>query len=175
MRVVLHLSKFYNWVPVPPGTVVTAEDVRQGKVMPDRNGGHRMRITQQGPTTRECHISEQTLVNQIVMEKSDVRKAGRTFSRREAVAHLIMDTMLDGHAEWGWITKVEVHDDGPDEALFRATLEPLTKVKHGRRDKMVIPPAHLDDHLKVYLEPADAAAHAAHLEGHFGVVKAVSR
>lgn len=171
MRVTLHLSKFVDWVPVPADVAVTQADIDSGRVKPGKGGGWTTLVTKAPPggTTRECHLSEATIVAKIVEEKSDARRAGRTFSRREAVAHVIQEHLLEG-IDWGWITKVEVHDDGPDEALFHAMVEPHTVAAHGRRPgRMNVPPEHLGDHKARYAEPATAAQHAEHLGKHFGV------
>jgi hypothetical protein len=171
MRVHLYLSKFYNWDPVPHDVVVSPDDIASGKVMPDRNGGYRARVVKipPGGTVRTCQITEAAIVSKIIHEKTDIRRAGRTFTRKEAVAHFIMDHLLEGEAEWGWITKIEVEDDGPNEALARSMLDPHTKAEHSRRGGPSIDPGHVDGHLAAYLEPVDAAGHAAHLHGHFGV------
>ncbi len=174
MHAILHLNRFYNWEPVPRDVTVTPVDVASGKVMPDRNGGYRMRVVRQGPTFLTCCITESIIIAKIIHEKTDVRRrAGRTFTRKQAVAHVIMEHLLDGAAEWAWITSVEVHDDGPDEKLFREMLEPHTKSFHGRTGNLAIDPKDVRAHVAAYMEPATAKDHAEHLTQHFGT-KAVS-
>lgn len=177
MRVTIHLSKFYNWDPVPPGVVVTEQDIAAGKVMPGRDAGtYRMRVVKvpAGGTHRTCHISERTLIEKIVEEKSDVRKAGRTLSRKQAVAQLLADNLLPGEAEWDWITKVEVEDDGPHEELFRDVIATHAAAPHARRPgRMNVPVESVEAHVAAYLEAATPADHVAHLNAHFNV-KAVT-
>lgn len=157
MHVHIRLSKFYDWDPIPKGVVVTEQDIAAGKVMPGRDGAYRMRVVKipvGGMTKRTCHISEGTLVEKIIEEKSDVRKkAGRTLTRHEAVAHLIADQLLEGAAEWDWILGFDVEvDDGPSEELMRAKLAPHTTADHGRRlGRKNVPPEHVEDHVAAYL------------------------
>lgn len=172
MRVYIYVTKFYNWDPVPKGAVITEQDIASGLVMPGRDGGYRMRVVKVpvGGTVKTCHITESLIIEKIIEEKADVRKAGRTHSRKDALAHLIADQFLPGEIEWDWITKIEVHDDGPDEALVRAKLEPHTKAEHGRRPgRKNIPAEHVDNHVAAYMAPCSAAELADHLHQHFGV------
>jgi hypothetical protein len=115
-------------------------------------------------------FNERSILSKIIQEKVDVKRAGRMFSRREAVAHFIMDHLLElnGITDWSWVTKWEVHDDGPDEALAREMLVPHTLAKHGRRPGQNLPPEHLEPLLARYMEPATAADHVKHLGLHFG-------
>jgi len=167
MRVYLHLSQYYEWEPVPAGTEVTEDDVKAGLVMPAHQGGYRMKVARPGPRIRECHINETHIVGRIVAEKSDVRFSGRTLSRKEAVAAVIQEQLLPGHAERNWIAKVEVHDDGPDEDMMHKHLAHLSAIPHARRPgQTIIPPSDIADHKARYAETAD---HAAHLSAHFGV------
>jgi hypothetical protein len=172
MHVVFYLSKFYDWATVPRDVVVTPEDVNSGRVMPDRGGGYRTRVakTPKDGTHRIFAITEADIVGKIIHEKTDVRRAGRTFTRKEAIAHMIMDHLSEGEFEWSWITKVEVHDDGPDEKLFRDIVEPHTKADHGRRlGQKNIDPKTVEAHVVAYTEPCDHAGHVTHLSNHFGV------
>jgi hypothetical protein len=169
MRVIAHLIKFTDWEPVPSDVKVTPQDIAAGKVMPDRNGGYRMKVVKTMNTFREMHIAEHDIVGKIIHEKTDIRRAGRVFSRKEAVAHLLMDNLLEDY-DWSWITKFEVHDDGPDEKLARGLFSPHTSADHGRRrGQKNIDPASLEAHVAKYLESATAADHAAFLTAHFGV------
>jgi hypothetical protein len=175
MRVVVSVSKFYDWVPVPPDVKVEPSDIASGKVMPGMGGGHRMRVLKVpvGGTHRTCTISEADIIGKIVHEKADVKRAGRTFSRKEAVAHLIQDHLLD-EMDWSWITGWDVHDDGPDMEEFHKRMKPLTEVKHARRPGMIIPPEHYEAHTSKYGESTVAADHVDHLHAHYGTAKKVA-
>lgn len=155
MWVIIRLSAFYDWDPIPKGVVVTEQDIAAGKVMPGMDGGYRMRVVKRPPagTTRTCHISEGALVEKIIEEKSDIRKAGRTLSRNQAVAALIADQLLPNAAEVDWITGFDVHDDGPSEELLRAKLAPHTEAQHGRRPgRANVPKDHVETHVAAYLK-----------------------
>jgi hypothetical protein len=157
MRVIIHHSKFYDWDPVPKDVVITDDDIAAGKVMPNRDGsGYRMRVVKipPGGTHRTVLITEGTLIEKIIEEKSDIRKAGRTLTRHQAAAALLMDQILPGNIELDWITRFEVEaDDGPSEELMRAKLDPHTKADHGRRrGRKNVPPEHVEDHVAAYLK-----------------------
>lgn len=179
MRVVVHFSKFYDWVPVPANVTVTPEDIASGKVMPNKDRtGYKARVLKEpaGGTHAAYMFNEESILAKIIHEKVDVKRAGRTFSRKEAVAHFVMDHLLelDGITDWSWVTKWEIHDDGPDEALARKMLVPHTVAKHGRRPGMNLPPEHLELVIAKYLEPATPADHVQHLGQHFGTVEVSS-
>lgn len=175
MRIVIHLTKFYDWVPVPQNVVIDPNDIASGKVMPGRDGGYRVRVVKLPPagkatTERTCHVSEALIVQKMVHEKCDAKRAGRSFSRREAVAHLIQDHLLDD-SDWSWIAGFEIDDDGPVESVAREILTPHTAAKHGKRPGNNIPPEHLEPLMARYMEPASAADHVDHVHAHFNVSK----
>ena len=147
MHVVLHVTKFADWTPVPADVKVSQDDIMSGKVKPGRVPGSweaRVIKTPPGGTTHTVALSEGLTIQKQIHEKTDVKRAGRHFTRKEAVAHTIQDHFLEGF-DWSWITKIEVHDDGPDEALCRAMLKPHADADHGRRVGKNIPPEHLED------------------------------
>lgn len=155
MIVVAHIRKFYDWDPVPKGTVVTEQDIAAGKVMPGRDGGYRMRVVKVPPggmTTRTVQITEAAILAKIIEEKTSILKAGRTLTRKDAIAAILAEHAFPDHVEIEWLSKFEVHDDGPHEELARATLTPHTTVEHGRRPgRMNIPPDHLEGHVGAYM------------------------
>jgi hypothetical protein len=166
MIVTLHLKQFYNWDPVPDTVVVTKDDVASGKVMPGRDGGFRMKVVKKMPTHRTITVAESSIIAAIIVEKADPRRAGRTFTRNEAVAQVLQEMQYtsDQHGEWDWITDIEVHDDGPSEELVRDVLKTHSNAPHGRRlGRMNVPPEHVEDHVKKYLgdwTPMPTASHA---------------
>lgn len=171
MRVVFHLSKYFDWEPVPSDVKLTAEEIAGPLIIPGREPGtYRMRVEKDGPTTREMTINEATIIGQILYEKLDVRRSGATLTRKQAVAHVTHLCLDDGgkfcHARWEWITGIDVHDDGPSEELMKAKLEPHLTAIHGRRGRVHLTPDDHAAHLAAYSEPADVRGH---LLAHFGV------
>lgn len=69
------------------------------------------------------------------------------------------------HAERAWLSKFEVHDDGPDEALMRSMLAP-----HAASGTH-IDPEEVDKLVANYMAPASSDDHAKHLHGHFRIDK----
>jgi hypothetical protein len=182
MRVFVHLTKFYDWEPVPADVEVKPSDIAAGLILPGRDGGYRMRVTRTNPNDgldfgREGHISEGHIIQKIIEERCDIRRAGRIFTRKQAVAQCLVEHILMSanriEAQASWITRIDVHDSGLDEALFLSMLAPHHDAEHARRGGKNIDQSDLAAHLVAYLEPATAADHVAHLHAHFNV-KAVA-
>lgn len=190
MRVAIHISKFYDWVKVPADVVVTEADVAAKKVMPGQDGGWRMRAPIDAPNGSTVHmatISESLVIEKIIEEKSDHRREGKTLTRRQAVARVILEHIA-GHPppetgrmpqpwfELSWIQKVHVEDDGPSEELMRAKLAPHTVAAHARKNgRMNVPPEHVEDHVRAYMEPTVSADMEVHLHKFFGLPAPVPR
>jgi hypothetical protein len=185
MRVLIHLKKFNDWQPVPlevdgKPVVITPADIAAKKVMPDRHPGQwRMRVEKTPPTPdtpwyREMHITEQMIVRKIIEERCDIRRAGRIFTRKQAIAQVVMEHgLMSGDAVEALasdITHFEVDcDDGPDEALMRAEMAPHHEAEHARRGGKNIDAKDLEAHVKAYMEPASVEDHVTHLHAHFNV------
>lgn len=160
MRIVAHHTKFYDWEPVPHDVAVTKTDIAAGKVKPSGNGGWLMPVTKEpkGGTHTEIHIPERQIIAKAIHDKCRA-EGGRTLTRAQCVAFYVSEHVLPNAAHRSWLTKFEVHDDGPDEALAREMFG--EHVAAGN-----IPEADLEAHVAAYLEKAD---HAEHLAKHFKV------
>ncbi len=156
MRIVIHVSKYYDWEPVPAGVAVTDADKVAGRVKPSVNGGWVMRVTKSGNTHTEIQMPEHQ-VHACALESHLRDKV--VLTRAQAVAKYVARDVMPHHAHRSWMTKVETHDDGPDEALFRAAIKRMADV--GK-----IEPEDIESLVAAYLTPAD---HAAHLTQHFGI------
>lgn len=182
MRVVTHLKRFYNWLPLPQATreKMSDSDIHQGLSMgilkPGSTGALLMRVTVNAPSFNTATISEGTIIAKIIQEKTQRDRARRTFSRKQAVAHVLSEHVLISECEPDWIDLFEIHDDGPDEKLLRDRLAPHHVAINPRTQRTNMDPATLDAHVAAYMEPATIEDHVAHLHDHFGVPmkKAVS-
>jgi hypothetical protein len=127
MRIVAHLTKFYDWVPVPldPATgsqmKPTPADIAAERVRPSANGGWNMKVTRDMPSHMTLHLSEADVVGKIIHEKCRP-EGGRVLTRKQAIAFYMAENHLPFHARKEWITKIEVHDDGPDPVLMTKAL-----------------------------------------------------
>ncbi len=133
MRIVIHHTKFYDWEPVPRNTLVTPNDIASRKVKADGSGWWLMPITKapEGGTHTQVNLPEEQVIAKIIDDKT--RPAGgRTLTRKEAVAMYMSEHILPSHSHRAWLTGVEVHDDGPDEAMARAMLLPHTVAETSR-------------------------------------------
>jgi hypothetical protein len=175
MRIVVYHSKFYDWEPVPSDVKVTAADLASGKAKPMARGeGYLMKVTKTpapgpagkpGETYTEIALSEAQIIAKIIHDKCRP-EGGRTLSRKQAVAMYLSEHTMPHHAERAWLNRVEVLDDGPNEALLREMLAPhIASGTHMEPDEV-------DAFVAAYMEKADAMDHVKHLHAHFRIDKA---
>lgn len=180
MRIAVRLNKFYSWEPVPAGVAVSQADISSGRVKPALDGSYLMRVPKPADTVTEVMLPEAAVIAKIIHEKCRP-EGGRTLSRKQAVAFYLSEHVMPGEAHRTWIKDFEVHDDGPDEALFRKMLAPHTMgAPASEADPNGVPPniepSEINAHVEAYMDGSDGKAHEAHLRTHFKVVaaKAVS-
>jgi hypothetical protein len=168
MRIVVHHSKFFDWEPVPADVKVTAADLAAGKAKPMFRGeGYLMKVTKDAPdgsTFTEVQISEAQICAKIIHDKCRP-EGGRMLTRKEAVAMYLSEHTLPQHTERAWLTKVEVEDDGPNEALMREMLAPHAE------SATHIEPEEVDALVANYMQSATADDHVKNLRGHFRIDK----
>jgi len=175
MRIVVHHAKYYDWQPVPEGVEVSKADIAARRVKPDNAGtGYLMRVPVEHPTGTHTEIQagEHTIIGKIIQAYTENGRQGEILTRRAAVARLLQQNVLPHHTHPKWMQKVEVHDDGPDEKLFRSLIAPHLDADHASAPGKNIEPEDVEDLVKAYLEPVDAAGHVAHLSAHFKVKEA---
>jgi hypothetical protein len=191
MRLILHHTKFYDWVPVPSGTKITQADIASGRVKPDaREDRWRMRVAIEQPTHTMIGLPESQIIAKIIYEKCRPDGMRAALTRRQAVTAYVAAHTLPNHAHHSWLTGVEVHDDGPDEKLFRAIVAPHLVAESARvsgckahsyantakkcaacghnegvsvATEPNISPLDLQEHLAAYMEPAKAEDFVEHL------------
>jgi hypothetical protein len=162
MRIVVHLNKFYDWVPVPDDVKVTDGDIKSEKVKPSGSGGYLMKVVKEGVTHTTVTMPEEQVIAKIIHDKTRP-EGGRTLTRKQAIAFYLSENIMPHHAHRTWITGVEVHDsDGHDESMLRAKL--AEHVAAGN-----IEAGEVDAHVAAYTESATADDHVAHLHSHFKV------
>ena len=170
MRVTVHHTRFYEWDPVPEDVLLTEQDVLSGKIRPAArqlpgkprlwHGNWDMRVTRELDTHTEFHVDEATIFHALFHK--DVRALRLT--RRQAVALLLSKYAVPERFPEAPATDVMVHDDGPDEAVFRSLIS--AHLASGLLNQ-----AQHDEHVSKYLETHSdhSAAHEEHLRGHFGL------
>src|ERR1019366_8635762 len=147
MRVTVHLNKYYDWVPVPEGTVLTDADKKSDKVKPAGGGGYLMQATKKGETHTTVTLPEEQVIAKIIHDKTRP-EGGRKLTRKQALAFYLSEHVMPHHAHRTWVTKVEVHNDGPDEKMMRVMLAPHVTAGN-------IPATDVEAHVAAYMEPAD--------------------
>lgn len=165
MRIVIHVDKHYDWEPVPDGVQVTKQDVDSLRVKPGAGGQMMMRVTKERTTYTEIMLAEQSLVDMIL--RGTIREGIPLMTRRQAVTTMLAREVMPHHAHRSWMQHAEVHDDGPDEKLFRSLVQ--RQIDAGNIDAEELEPM-----VAAYMEPATADDHRDHLHKHFrmkGVAK----
>lgn len=171
MRIIAHHEKFYDWLPVPEGTVVTDEDLKTHRARPAAAGGFLMKVPVSQETHTEMLVSEEMLIQKIISVYCDHSRCGTILTRHEALQRILREHVLPGHAHPRWLTKFEVHDDGPNEAHFRAALAPHLEADHGRAPGKNVEAEDVEELVRAYLEPLDADGHRKGLHAHFKLGK----
>lgn len=114
MRIIIHVNAHYDFEPVPDGVAPTQADINGGRVKQNAAGKWLMRVKKFRPTHTEVMMPETQVIAQMVM---DLLRNKVVVTRSEAVGRYLSSVMVE-HAHPKWMHDVEVHDDGPDEALF---------------------------------------------------------
>lgn len=171
MRVIVNVSKYYDWVPVPPDVKVTEADVKAGRVRPAANStGYLMRVTKTGDTHTMCSVAESTIIALIIHEAMP-QQGNQQISRKEAVGLLMARNIMPYHAHRSFMKSFEVDDDGPDEKLFRASIAPYVEALHEASGTPLIDPSEVEGLVSKYMERAAASDHVDHLHTRFNVKK----
>lgn len=186
MRVIISLKSHYEWDEIPADVEVTQNDIKAGLVIPSRGAtgdihkkspldpkDWRARVVRKRDTHNVLAISEETLVQRIVHDyKAPPQGNGVMLTRKEAIGTLLAENVLHTMAHPRHITGFEVEcDDGPDEALFRSIVTPLTTAISARTKEPIVHPEDFDALLAKYLETHTVEAHVDHLHAKFGVKK----
>lgn len=156
MIVVIHLGKYYDWEPTPVGVVPEQADLLAKRVKPGHNGGWLMRVPKIGETHTTISLPEAQIVHLTMQEMIRDR---RTLTRSQAVNLYLSRQVMPHHAHRSWMKRVEVDDDGPDEALFRSMI-----AKHV--DAGNLEAEDVEDMVVAYLAPS---SHKESITTHFGI------
>lgn len=109
MRVIIHQSRYYDWEPLPPGVVPTAEDRAALRVKPMADGSWRMRVEREQETHTVIGIPDSAL-EALAASAANPSSDYHGFSRPQLVAVAIQKSMRHhGHVDhWG---RIEVEDE----------------------------------------------------------------
>lgn len=179
MRIVINVTKFYDWLPVDETkTEVTEKDLRARRVKPSLGGGFLMRVERNQATYTEIGISEQDLIAEILIARM---KRKVTLNRAQIVAEMLGSRIMPDEAKPKWMTKIQVQDDfvpdhleTPEEKeayvtktsdFFRKCLLPHLEVGH-------IDEEDFDEMKEVYLTHFTDRELEKHFAAHFGIKEA---
>lgn len=169
MRAVVHIHRFYDWEPLPKDVGEPTEaDIKALRVKPAAGGGWLMRVEKDAPdavngTHTSATPSEAQLIEVVIQEMT---RGDRTpMTRSQMLARYLTRYVMPHNAHKKWMTRFEIHDDGPSEELFRAKI--AAHVEAGNISELDV-----EDLVEAYMTPGDADAHVDHLHAHFGVKKA---
>lgn len=155
MRIVVKVSGFFEWIPVPPNVPITAQDIAAGKARPSANGtGHVMRVKIDKETETEIIVPEHLIIAQIIYAYTDKGKCGHILTRHEAAAEWVARTSAIEFPRKA-IKSFEIHDDGPSEELMREKLKVQVEASHERAMGSNIDEEDVEDILDAYMAPAE--------------------
>lgn len=171
MRVLVHVSAFYDWKPVPEDVKVTQADVKAGRVKPAATGGFLMKVTQKTQSYTTVCISEETVIQRIIHELMPAQGCV-LHSRKEAIGQILARNVMPDQAHPKFMLGFEVESDsGPDEELFHKLVSPFTTVVHEASGQVLISEEDMEAALTKYLEKATVQDHIDHLHTKFNVKK----
>lgn len=164
--IVMHVNRYYDWEPLPPGAAEpTQRDVQSLRVKPGANGQWMMRVPKDADTHTTMHITEDDVAQHLVR---DVVRYKMLRTRREALAHHVAEVHVGHHAHRKWIKRFEASVDAPtpsDVASIEKLVDAL--VEAGKLE-----PEDKPEILAAYTAPATSDEHVAGLHAHFGVSNA---
>ena len=121
MRIVVDINGYYDWEPAPPGTKITQADVdaQRVKQMHDEKWHLKVHLKcdAQTPQHHDVGIHEEALCQRMAA----LEVAGKPQGRLQTVIDSL-NASFTHHLHPSHIVKIKVHDDGPDEAVYRAEL-----------------------------------------------------
>lgn len=178
MHVVLHVTGYFDWEPVPADVEVTDEDIEAMRVKQGQSGQWLMKVekTEDVRTHTSIGIPESELFVAVVAEMT--RGDKQPLSRLQAVYRYISRFHLDHNTHPDWIDEVEVDTDpvttiaeaGGDAALAAQSIEGQLRAylaEHVAAGN--IQTRDVERLVKKYLEPSTSSDLVDHLHEVFGV------
>lgn len=117
MHIQIDVCGFYEWAPVPPGTVVTTEDIKKLRVKQMADDAWHMRVDMKRDTHHDMVIHELSICQTLAVHAV----LGMDTSREDAVM-LEAKQSLKHHLARRHMHALTVYDTGPNEDLFRMCL-----------------------------------------------------
>ena len=161
MQIIIHVSKHYDWEPLPTNVQPTAKDIKSLRVKPSANGGWLMRTTKNVATHTSINLPESQIIALII---EGIVRDKVVYNRSEAVSHYLARHVMPGEAHRSWMHDFECFDEGGDPMLFAQLLEPHFEVGNISEEDR-------DELTKAYDKPLVNSHHVDHLHKHFGVEK----
>jgi hypothetical protein len=144
MRITVDISGYYDWVPVPPGTQITHGDVESLRVKKMTDESWHMKIAMKCDTETPQHHDVGVHEEAICKRMAALEKLGRP-ETREQVASFELQGSFRHHLSPSHMLKINVHDDGPNEEMYKRALE----------EAGVTDPKAVADAMERYLETVD--------------------
>lgn len=120
MLIHTEVSAHYDWVPCPPGTEITEEDIKALRVKQMTDDSWHMRVECKRDTVNDVNIPEAAICDRM----ASLVAIGKPESREEVVS-FILKGVYHHHLNPKHIKGIKVHDDGPNVEMFQADLERL--------------------------------------------------
>lgn len=159
MQIVVHISSFYDWQPVPPDVEVSPEDIAAKLVKPSSTGGWMMRVERQAATHTHVAVPEHEIATTII---GDAIREHTALTRAKAAAVYLARHVMPHHAHRSAIQRFEVEVDDAAPDAFAAQLAVHVAAGH-------VPQADVADLIAAYAAPTTSAGVIAALCDHFRV------
>lgn len=118
MLIHVDVCGFYDWAPAPAGTEITERDVKDRRVKQMADGSWHVRVERKQDSTHDLNHPERELCERMAA----LEYLGHEPAREECVAEVIREVSLRHHLARRHMHEITVHDDGPNEALYRHAL-----------------------------------------------------
>lgn len=165
MRIVIHVSGYFDWRKAPPGLKVTEADIKSNQVREAADGSYQVRVPITGKTHTTVMLPENQLIQTIIRAYCEDARCGEILTRQQAVARHLASMVVPHHTHRKWMTDIEVEDDGPSEELFRAMIAPHLDADHGKAPGKNIEPEDVDELVEAYMScPNVDAEHVVRAE-----------
>lgn len=164
MQVVVHVSGFYEWLPVPED--VDTESAEFKKAILDRKvkratTGWTMRVPKKFDTHVVVNVNEEDIVQVAIQEMT--RGDRQYLNRVQCVTRLLARHVLPHMAHASEMQEFEIaHDAGPMLDIHDKLIAEHVECQN-------IDPADVDEMRAAYTEPATIDDHHDHLHKHFRI------
>lgn len=119
MRITIKIKGYYDWVPAPPGTQITEDDIKALRVKQMGDDRWHVRAAMKADVDQnfDMGLHEESIARQLAAHE----RFGKGMSREDMVVYMVREATRH-HLHHTHLVKIIVADDGPVSALYEAAL-----------------------------------------------------